>query len=72
MSKRKKLEIIGVLSLSFILTSALAVSGSIPAMIEEFSNYSRGNVELLLSVTAFSIIKKEIASIIPIANLEIV
>ena len=54
MSKRKKLEIIGVLSLSFILTSALAVSGSIPAMIEEFSNYSRGNVELLLSVTAFT------------------
>lgn len=54
MSKRKKLEIIGVLSLSFILTSALAVSGGIPAMIEEFSNYSRGDVELLLSVTAFT------------------
>ena len=54
MSKRKTLEIIGVLSLSFILTSALAVSGGIPAMIEEFSSYSRGDVELLLSVTAFT------------------
>lgn len=54
MKKINYFEIIGVLSLSFILTSAMAVSGSIPAMIEEFSNYSRSSVELLLSVTSFT------------------
>ena len=54
MKKTNYLEIIGVLSLSLILTSAMAVSGCIPAMIEEFSEYSRSSVELLLSVPAFA------------------
>lgn len=54
MKKTNYLEIIGVLSLSFILTSAMSVSGCIPAMIEEFSSYSRSSVELLLSVPAFA------------------
>ena len=62
MRKTKTLEIIGVLSLSFILTSAMAVSGGIPAMIEEFSNYSRSSVELLLSVTSFSMMTMIILS----------
>lgn len=54
MKKTNYFEIIGVLSLSLILTSAMSVSGSIPAMIEEFSSYSRSSVELLLSVPAFA------------------
>ena len=52
--KRKNLfEIIGVLSLSFMLTCAMAISGAIPAMIEAFPGYSRSSVEFLLSVTSF-------------------
>ena len=54
MKKKNYLEIIGVLSLSFMLTCSMAVSGGIPAMIEEFSSYSRASVELLLSVTSFT------------------
>ena len=54
MRKKNYFEIIGVLSLSFMLTSSMAVSGGIPAMIEEFATYSRSSVELLLSVTSFT------------------
>ena len=56
MKRKNLLEIIGVLSLSFMLTCAMAVSGGIPAMIDEFSNYSRSSVEFLLSVTSFMMI----------------
>ena len=54
MKRKNLLEIIGVLSLSFMLTCSMAVSGGIPAMIEEFASYSRSSVELLLSVTSFT------------------
>lgn len=47
-------EVVGVLSLSLILTSAYAVSGCLPAMLEEFSSYSRSSVELLLSLPSFA------------------
>ena len=56
MKNKNYFEIIGVLSLSLMLTCAMAVSGAIPAMIEEFSNYSRSSVEFLLSVTSFMMI----------------
>lgn len=54
MKKINKMEVVGVLSLSLILTSAYAVSGCLPAMVEEFSNYSRSAVELLLSLPSFA------------------
>ena len=56
MRKTNYLEIIGILSLSFILTSALSISCSIPAMIEEFAAYSRATVEFSLSVTSSAMI----------------
>ncbi len=56
MKNKKYFEIIGVLSLSLMLTCAMAISGAIPAMVEEFSNYSRSSVEFLLSVTSFMMI----------------
>ena len=54
MKKTNYLEVIGVLSLSLILTSAYAVSGCLPAMIEAFPDYSRSSVELLLSLPSFA------------------
>lgn len=56
MRKTNYLEIIGILSLSFILTSTLSISCSIPAMIEEFAAYSRATVEFSLSVTSSAMI----------------
>lgn len=54
MKKKNYMEIIGVLSLSLILTSALAVSSCLPDMLNTFSNHSRSSVELLMSVPAFA------------------
>lgn len=54
MKKRNYMEIVGVLSLSLILTSALSVSSCLPDMLNSFSNHSRSSVELLMSVPAFA------------------
>ena len=54
MQKRNYLEIIGILALSLILTSALAVSSCLPEMLQAFPDYSRSSVELLMSVPAFA------------------
>lgn len=54
MKKRNYMEIIGILALSLILTSALAVSSCLPEMLQAFPNHSRSSVELLMSVPAFS------------------
>ena len=54
MQKRNYMEIIGILALSLILTSALAVSSCLPEMLQAFPNHSRSSVELLMSVPAFS------------------
>ena len=54
MKKRNYMEIIGILALSLILTSALAVSSCLPAMLQAFPDHSRSSVELLMSVPAFS------------------
>ena len=56
MKKTNYLEMIGVLSLSLILTSAYSVSACLPEMIEQFSGYSRSSVELLLSVPSFAMV----------------
>lgn len=51
-----KMEKIAILSLSLILTSMLAVSGSIPALIQQFDGYSRSSIEFLVSIPAFPMI----------------
>lgn len=56
MQKRNYMEIIGILALSFILTSSLAVSSCLPEMFLAFPDHSRSSVELLMSVPAFSMI----------------
>lgn len=56
MKKNNYLEMIGVLSLSLILTSAYSVSACLPEMLEQFSSYSRSSVELLLSVPSFAMV----------------
>ena len=54
MNKRNYMEITGILALSLILTSALAVSSCLPEMLQVFPDHSRSSVELLMSVPAFS------------------
>lgn len=56
MKKRNYLEMIGILSLSLMLTSTMAVSSTLPDMLNLFSGYSRSSVELLFSVPAFSMV----------------
>ena len=56
MKKTNYLEMLGVLSLSLILTSAYSVSACLPEMLEQFSSYSRSSVELLLSVPSFAMV----------------
>ncbi len=53
MKKTNYLQIIGVLSLSLILTSAFSISGSVPSMLEVFEGYTRSQIELLISVPSF-------------------
>ncbi|PWG58951.1 MFS transporter [Bifidobacterium catulorum] len=47
--KSKRL-MVGVLSMSFLLSASNAISGTIPAMEEAFSNVSKANVELLTTI----------------------
>lgn len=54
MKKTNHMEIIGVLSLSLLLTSTMSVSGCLPEMLKEFNEHLRSSVELLLSVPAFA------------------
>lgn len=54
--KNRLLEIIGILSLSFIICSSLAVSSGIPEMMEEFPTYSRASLEFLMSAPTISIL----------------
>jgi len=56
MQKRNYMEISGILALSFILTSSLAVSSCLPEMFVAFPDHSRSSVEMLMSVPAFSMI----------------
>ena len=45
-----------LLSISLLLTSANAISGVMPALIEQFADQDRSNVELLSTVPSFSMI----------------
>lgn len=47
--KSKRL-MVGVLSVSFLLSAGNAVSGTIPAMEEAFSNISKANIETLTTI----------------------
>lgn len=47
---QSKRLMIGVLSMSFLLSASNAISGTIPAMEEAFSNVSKANVELLTTI----------------------
>lgn len=41
---------VGVLSVSFLLSAGNAISGTIPAMEEAFSNISKANIETLTTI----------------------
>lgn len=56
MKKINYLEIIGILSLSLIITSTMAVSGSMPEILDYFADYDRSSVEMMLSVPTASIL----------------
>lgn len=54
MKHRNYKEIVGVLALSLVLTSAMSVSSCLPELLNTFPAYSRSSLELLVSVPAFS------------------
>lgn len=56
MNKSNKLEIVGVLSLSLLITSAFAVSSCLPEMMKDFTNYDRSSLELLMSAPSFTML----------------
>ena len=56
MKNTNRLEIIGILSLSLMLTSTFAISSCLPEMMNTFHEYDRSSVEFLVSSTTFSVI----------------
>ena len=56
MKKTNYLEIIGVLSLSFMLLGTYAVSGCLPEMMKTFHQYDQAAVDNLISVPSASIL----------------
>lgn len=54
--KNRLLEIIGILSLSFIICSTMAVSSGIPEMMKEFPSQSRTSLEFLMSAPTIAIL----------------
>ncbi|MDN6127910.1 MAG: MFS transporter [Tetragenococcus halophilus] len=56
MKKGNAIEIIAILSLSFILTSTYSVSGVVPTLLEAFPFYSRSSIEFLVSIPSISMI----------------
>lgn len=56
MKKTNYLEIIGILSLSTIITSTMAVSGGMPEILEFYAEYDRSSVEMMLSIPTTSIL----------------
>ncbi len=53
--KNRTLEITGILALSFLITSTMAVSGGVPEVLDYFSGYSRASIEFLMSAPTVSI-----------------
>lgn len=56
MKRSNMFEIIGILSLSLLLTSPFAVSSCVPQMLETFPDYSRAQVEFLISCPSSAMI----------------
>lgn len=56
MKKNNYLEIIGILSLSLLLTSSFAVSSCVPEMMKTFSGYDRSSVEFLISSPSIAMV----------------
>ena len=56
MNHSKQMEIVGVLSLSLLITSAFAVSSCLPEMMKTFSEYDRSALELLMSAPSFTML----------------
>lgn len=56
MKKTNYLEITGILALSLIITSTMAVSGSMPEILNYFADYERSSVEMMLSIPTASIL----------------
>ena len=54
MNTSKRLEIVGILSLSLILTAAFSVSSCLPEMQKTFDGYSLASLELVMSLPAIS------------------
>ncbi|MBR3786039.1 MAG: MFS transporter [Firmicutes bacterium] len=54
--KNRLLEIIGILSLSFIICSTMAVSSGIPEIMKEYPAYSLASLEFLMSSPTISIL----------------
>ena len=54
--KHRLFEIIGILSLSFIICSTMAVSSGIPQMMEQFPSHSRASLEFLMSAPTIAIL----------------
>lgn len=52
--KSKRL-MVGVLSMSFLLAAGNAISGTIPAMEEAFSNVSKANIEMLTTIPTLGV-----------------
>lgn len=55
MKKSRTMEIIGILSLSLLLTSAMVISGAVPAMLKFYNGYSRADVEAAVATPAMAI-----------------
>jgi len=56
MNHSKRMEIVGVLSLSLLITSAFAVSSCLPEMMKTFPQYDRSSLELLMSAPSFTML----------------
>ncbi len=54
MNKSNRLEIVGILSLSLILTASFSVSSCLPGMLETFKGYSLASLELVMTLPAIS------------------
>lgn len=54
MKKVNRLEVIGILSLSLLLTSNYAVSSCLPEMLKTFADYDQASVDFLISSPAIS------------------
>lgn len=56
MKRNNTLESTGILSLSLLLTSSMAISGTLPAMLHHFTGHSRIWVEYLLSAPQIAMV----------------